>query len=125
SEINGLGARDCGTRCSCNTGRDARYANQILPAAYQATSKTGPPTSLKTGPPCLQRSVCVPLQRRLVQVGPQAAPALRSACRLKALRCAREQPVDYLDKPVSWRGLRLCGQRDQARAALLAQPVTV
>src|SRR6185437_15432997 len=92
---------------------------------YQATSKTGPPTSLKTGPPCLQRSVCVPLQRRLVQVGPQAAPALRSACRLKALRCAREQPVDYLDKPVSWRGLRLCGQRDQARAALLAQPVTV
>jgi len=34
----------------------------------------------------------------LVQVGPQAAGALRSACRVKALRSARQQPVDYLHK---------------------------
>ena len=34
----------------------------------------------------------------LAQVGPQAAGALRSACRVKALRSARQQPVDYLHK---------------------------
>ena len=32
-------------------------------------------------------------------MGPQAPPALRSACRLKALRSARVPPMDYLDKP--------------------------
>jgi hypothetical protein len=34
----------------------------------------------------------------LAQVGPQAAGALRFACRLRALRSARQQPVDYLRK---------------------------
>ena len=34
-------------------------------------------------------------RKGFVQVGPQAAPALRFACRLKALRSAREQPMDY------------------------------
>ncbi|GEM_PF-4775303 len=37
-------------------------------------------------------------QSPLAQVGPPAALALRFACRLMALRSAREQPVDYLDK---------------------------